>query len=66
MAKVFHLTTVHPRSDIRIRVKELGSLAKGNLHELTLVVADGQGTANLSQEEQLKIVDLGVLPGNRI
>jgi glycosyltransferase involved in cell wall biosynthesis len=66
VTKVFHLTTVHPRSDIRIRVKELGSLAKGNLHELTLVVADGQGTANLSQEEQLKIVDLGVLPGNRI
>ena len=40
--KVCHLTSVHPRYDTRIFIKECGGLAK-NGYETHLVVADGKG-----------------------
>lgn len=40
MMKISHLTSAHPRSDIRILVKMCCSLASAN-YQVTLVVADG-------------------------
>lgn len=42
MGRVVHLTSAHPRDDIRVFLKECRSLA-GRGHEVTLVVADGRG-----------------------
>jgi len=61
MKKVMHLTSVHPRHDMRIFAKQCKSLA-ANGYDVTLVVADGQGTQNV---DNVDIVDVGVLPGRR-
>lgn len=42
MQRVAHLTSVHPRYDTRILLKECSSLAKAG-YEVFLVVADGRG-----------------------
>lgn len=42
MARVVHLTSAHPRDDIRIFLKECRSLAAHG-HQAVLVVADGRG-----------------------
>lgn len=42
MARVVHLTSAHPRDDIRVFLKECRSLAAHG-HEVVLVVADGRG-----------------------
>ena len=42
MSLVVHLTSAHPRDDIRVFLKECRSLAAHG-HELVLVVADGRG-----------------------
>lgn len=55
MKKVCHLTSVHPRYDTRIFVKECGSLAK-NGYEVSLVVADGKGGET---KNNIKIFDVG-------
>ena len=60
--RIVHLTTVHPRHDIRIFRKECVSLARAG-YEVVQVVGDGQGDA---QEEGVRIVDLGARPGSRL
>lgn len=53
--RIAHLTSVHPRLDTRIFVKECRSLAAAG-HEIFLVVADGLGDA---QREGVYILDAG-------
>lgn len=53
--KVVHLTSVHPRYDTRIFVKECVSLAKHGF-EVYLVVADGKGD---EEKENVHIYDVG-------
>jgi len=64
MCKIVHLTSAHPRNDIRIFVKQCRTLAAHG-HDVTLVVADGEGNARV---DGVAIVDVGWLPGrlNRI
>lgn len=60
MKKTFHITSVHPRYDIRIFYKECVSLSKAG-YETTLLVADGKGDV---QGDEIKIIDFG-MPLNR-
>ncbi|PMR75012.1 glycosyltransferase family 4 protein [Billgrantia endophytica] len=62
--KVAHLTSAHPRYDTRIFLKQCRSLAAAG-HEVTLVVADGNGD---EEREGIRIADVGRLTGrmNRI
>jgi len=61
---IVHLTSVHPRNDTRIFIKQCRSLAAHG-YEVTLVVADGQSD---ECKDNVKVVDVGHLPGrlNRI
>ena len=62
MSKVFVVTTVHGRHDVRIFLKQCRSLVShGN--DVTLVVQDGKGNEN---REGVKILDLGNPPAGRI
>ena len=60
--RIVHLTTVHPRHDIRIFHKECVSLARAG-YEVVQVVGDGQGEA---VEQGVRIVDIGARPANRL
>ncbi|TYB33030.1 MAG: glycosyltransferase family 4 protein [Flexistipes sinusarabici] len=62
---ITHLTSVHPRYDTRIFLKECSSLAKIEGYRVNLVVADGKGD---EEKNGVKIHDVGCLPGrlNRI
>ena len=53
--RIAHLTSVHPRFDTRIYLKMCCSLAQAG-HEVTLVVADGQGT---ERRNGVEIIDAG-------
>lgn len=53
--RIVHLTSVHPRDDVRIYLKECQSLAREG-HAVTLVVADGLGPEFRSG---ISIVDVG-------
>lgn len=61
--KIFHISTLHPRADPRIFEKQLISISKRYEGEVALVCADGKGSVC---EDKYGIVDLGVLPANRI
>jgi len=64
MCRIAHLTSAHPRNDIRIFVKQCRTLAAHG-YDVTLVVADNQGDAMV---DGVAISDVGRLPGrlNRI
>jgi glycosyltransferase involved in cell wall biosynthesis len=57
--KITHLTSVHPRYDTRIFLKECRSLAKAG-YDVSLVVADGKGDET---KDGVKIVDVGPSKG---
>lgn len=59
--KICHITSVHPRYDIRIFVKECVSLTSE--HEVALIVADSLGD---EQKLAVNIYDVGKPVGNRL
>lgn len=59
MIKISHLTSVHPRTDTRIFLKECVSLANHG-HTVSLVVADGQGD---EEKNGIVIHDVGASKG---
>ena len=63
--KITHLTSAHPRYDIRIFIKECNSLAKIKNYEVSLIVADDKGD---EVKNNVNIYDVGKLQGrvNRI
>ena len=64
MATIVLLTTLHPRSDPRIFVKEARTLAARTPHKVFLMVADGQGSME-DRQARVSIHDLGRLGGGR-
>ncbi|MFM7704863.1 MAG: glycosyltransferase family 4 protein [Rubrivivax sp.] len=60
--RIVHLTTVHPRHDIRIFRKECVSLARAG-YDVVQVVGDGLGDALV---EGVRIVDIGPRPAGRL
>ncbi len=62
--RVAHLTTVHPRVDARIRIKEVGSLAKAFTEPVGLFVQDGKGNAT-EAVGMVQVIDIGQPPGRR-
>ena len=63
--KITHLTSVHPRYDTRIFLKECTSLAKVEGYEVNLIVADDLGD---EEKNGVHIIDVGKLEGrlNRV
>ena len=61
--RVVHLSTVHPRDDIRIFVKEVATLHAMLGKQVGLVVADGLGDTRPAQGPV--VLDLGKLPSAR-
>lgn len=59
---IVHVTTVHPRDDIRIFRKECVSLVQAG-YEVALVVGDGQGDEIL---QGVRIIDIGAPPSGRL
>jgi len=57
--KIAHLTSVHPRFDTRIFLKECTSLAN-NGYSVSLVVADGKGDET---KNNVSIYDVGASKG---
>lgn len=62
-AKIVQLTTVHPRGDIRIAVKQCATLAMAFPGDVELVVADGLGAG---ESYGVTITDLGFLSSSRL
>jgi glycosyltransferase involved in cell wall biosynthesis len=62
LGRVVHLSTVHPRDDIRIFHKECRSLAAAG-YEVVLVVGDGLGPQT---RDGVRIVDVGTRPAGRL
>lgn len=62
MSSVLHLSTVHPRNDIRIFVKQAQTLAEKLSHRVFLMVADGKGNVEASRGS-VSIIDIGQIDG---
>ena len=62
LRRVCHITTVHPRNDTRILLKECKSLLDAG-YDVHLVVGDGWGDEDL---EGIQIHDIGAKPGSRV
>jgi glycosyltransferase involved in cell wall biosynthesis len=60
--QICHLTTVHPRDDVRVFFKECTSLANMD-YSVTLIVADGKGD---ELKNNVKIIDLGNFRNDRV
>jgi len=57
---ILHLTTVHPRNDVRIYLKEVESLSAGLDIEIGLMVADGLGDEKMNRGlKSISILDIG-------
>src|SRR5680860_1642954 len=63
--RIAHLTTVHPRSDTRIFVKEATALAAAGTSEMLMLVQDGLGSVRDSAHD-VNVVDVGWPPRNRL
>ncbi len=61
MNKICHITTVHPRYDVRIFHKECKSLSK--YYEVYLIVADGLGD---DEKDNVNIIDIGLRQTSRL
>lgn len=61
--QLVHLSTVHPRNDTRIFIKQVHTLSSALAKDVSLVVADGFGDSH--QPGQPAICDLGKLPASR-
>ncbi|AHE97850.1 glycosyl transferase [Thioalkalivibrio paradoxus ARh 1] len=59
-----HMTNVHPRTDIRIRVKEASSLAETLGVPVSLFVQDGLGDE--TDENGMRVIDTGLVSGGRL
>lgn len=62
---ILHVTTIHPRADVRISLKELYTLNTVKKWNVGLVVADGLGTS-VDNTSGLAIEDVGRPIGGRI
>jgi glycosyltransferase involved in cell wall biosynthesis len=60
--RIAHITSAHPRHDIRIFIKECCSLAAAG-HDVSLIVADGKGE---EIRNQVRIMDVGARTGGRL
>lgn len=63
-SEIIHFTTVHPRSDTRIRVKETATLAQDLSRPVALFVQDGKGHER-DNASGVEVVDTGSPPAGR-
>ena len=62
---IIHLTTVHSRTDTRVRFKEAETLAQRYRDRVALYVMDGKGN-EFDLKSSLQIVDIGKRPKGRL
>ena len=62
---ILHISTLHPRNDTRIFVKQIRTLESMLENHVTLVVADGEGDQTF-EDKNINIKDIGKIKGNRI
>jgi hypothetical protein len=65
MATILHLTTVHPRFELRSHIKEAQTLASSLPHKVLVMVADGKGNVNEGQG-LVSVHDIGALCVGRL